>query len=537
MELRSKKDASLQGVYAAMSAKKTALIIGAGPAGLTAAYELLKRTDITPVVIEQDAAYVGGISRTVNYKGNRIDIGGHRFFSKSDRIMQWWAEMLPVAFPKTKEASITYQRSVRSLTEGLTRATDENGIEVMNVRPRKTRIIHGGTFFVYPVELSLDTLFKLGPIQTARIIYTYLLAVLFPIRPEKTLEEFFINRFGRELYHTFFKTYTEKVWGTSCTHMSAEWGAQRVKGLSLVKAAAHALKKMVRIGPLAGKGVETSLIEQFLYPTYGPGQLWEKVATRVKELGGEVRMGTAVVGISLDDTHRIHSVSIQNGSGQEEIPADYVFSSTDIRSLIHMLGSDVPSEVQHVAQGLEYRDFVTVGLLLKERPREKNGEPLSDTWMYVHEDNVKVGRVQLFHNWHPLLVADQKHGWVGLEYFCNEHDGLWNMADAELITLASEELEKIGLRRGIEVIDGTVIRQLKAYPGYSGSYGRFDEIRTYLDSIPNLFPVGRNGMHRYNNQDHSMLAAMTAVDLTIAGANEKSTLWNVNTEQAYHEEK
>ncbi|MBP9668974.1 MAG: NAD(P)/FAD-dependent oxidoreductase [Candidatus Pacebacteria bacterium] len=518
-----------------MATKKTALIIGAGPAGLTAAHELLARTDIHPIICEADPTYVGGISRTVNYKGNRIDIGGHRFFSKSDRIMQWWANVLPIALPKGASTDVTYQRTTKALTQGLLTATDKNGEAVMHVRPRKTRIIYGGKFFAYPIELSLDTLLKLGPVKVVKIGVTYLQAVLFPIRPEKTLEDFFLNRFGRELYETFFKSYTEKVWGTTCDNMSAEWGAQRVKGLSIMKAVLHAAKKIARIGALSGKGVETSLIEQYLYPTYGPGQMWEEVVKDIKAKGGELRMNTRVVGLQQSGS-RITHVTLESNGTKETIAVDYIFSSTDIKALVAMLPS-APKAVHSVAESLEYRDFLTVGLLLKEKIKEPDGSVLTDTWMYVHEKGVHVGRVQLFHNWHPKLAANPAHGWIGLEYFVNEGDHLWSMDDTALVKLGTDELEKIGLRRGIDVIDGTVIRQPKAYPGYFGGYEQFPVVRTYLDTIENLFPVGRNGMHRYNNQDHSMLSAMTAVDNIIEKRTDKSNLWAVNTEEEYHEEK
>ena len=516
-------------------ARKTALIIGAGPAGLTAAYELLRKTDIHPIVIERDSEYVGGISRTVNYKGNRIDIGGHRFFSKSDRVMQWWGEMLPVLLPEGENVDITYQRSTRALTDGLRRATPSDGENVMHVRPRKTRIIHGGKFFAYPIELSLDTLLKLGPWKVIKIGITYGYAILFPIRPEKTLEDFFLNRFGRELYETFFKSYTEKVWGVSCKEMSAEWGAQRVKGLSITKAITHAAKKLARIGPLSGKTVETSLIEQYLYPTYGPGQMWETVAQKVTSLGGNIHMNTSVSALTVRDGAITHA-TIQSPERTETYAVDYVFSTTDIRALLPML-SGAPEGARETANALQYRDFLTVGVLLKQKPREVTGEPLTDTWMYIHEPGIRAGRVQLFHNWHPKLVADTSHGWIGLEYFVNEGDDLWSMKDEELVRLGADELEKIGLRQGIEVIDGTVIRQPKAYPGYFGAYEHFDSVRAHLDTIGNLFPVGRNGMHRYNNQDHSMLAAMTAVENIIARRTDKSNLWAINTEEEYHEER
>lgn len=514
------------------SPQKTAVIIGAGPAGLTASYELLLRTGVHPIVLESDPEYVGGISRTVHYKGNRIDIGGHRFFSKSDKVMQWWARLLPIKV-KDGEQSITYQRSVRALTEGLRRADESHGERVMEVRPRKTRIINGGKLFAYPVELSLDTLLKLGPIKVVRIGVTYVYAMLFPRTPEVTLEDFFLNRFGKELYETFFKSYTEKVWGTKCNEMSAEWGAQRVKGLSITKAIMHALRKIFRIGALSGKGVETSLIEQFLYPTYGPGFLWEQAAAQIVERGGEIRMGTRVVRI--DRQGERFAVVAEGPQGRVTLEADYVFSTTDIKGLIRML-PEVPERVLKVSDGLQYRDFLTVGLLLKERPLEPDGSPLTDTWMYIHEEGLRAGRIQIFHNWHDKLVADPANGWIGLEYFCQEGDDLWSMSDEELVALGTRELEALGLAKPGDVVGGTALRQPKAYPGYFGTYGQFDVVRSYLDTLPNLFPIGRNGMHRYNNQDHSMLAAMGAVDIVERGGN-KAELWNINAEQEYHEQK
>ncbi|MEY4747511.1 MAG: hypothetical protein RLZZ416_560 [Candidatus Parcubacteria bacterium] len=515
--------------------QKVAVIIGAGPAGLTAAYELLLRTDIKPIVLEKDQEYVGGISRTVNYKGNRIDIGGHRFFSKSDRIMRWWADMLPVKMGGASN-EITYQRTTRALTEGLKRASAADDENVMHVRPRKTRILYGKKFFAYPIELSLDTLWKLGPWKVWKIGITYIWATLFPRRPEKTLEDFFINRFGEELYKTFFKSYTEKVWGVPCTELSAEWGAQRVKGLSITKAIQHAVKKVLKVGALSGKDVETSLIEQFLYPAYGPGFMWETVAKRILEMGGEIRHGTTVIGIEHANS-RVKSVLAERNGAQESFKADYVFSTTDVRALTRMFRPALAGRVREVAEGLQYRDFLTAGLLLEKRPIERNESPITDTWMYIHEPGVQVGRVQFFHNWDPLLVADRSRGWVGLEYFCNDTDAFWNMNDRDILALAAKEFEAIGLLKDNRVLDGVVIRQEKAYPGYFGSYESFGEVREHLDRFENLFLIGRNGMHRYNNQDHSMLAAMTAVDNIVEGRPDKSNIWAVNTEEEYHERK
>ncbi len=514
---------------------KIAVIIGAGPAGLTAAYELLTRTDVHPIVLERDPNYVGGISRTVDYKGNKIDIGGHRFFSKSDRIMRWWAEMLPVKIEEGKSTNITYQRTTRALTEGLRRAEEKDGEHVMHVRRRKTRILYGGDFYAYPIELSFRTLRQLGPVKVVKIGVTYVWTALFPRKPEKTLEDFFINRFGRELYGTFFKSYTEKVWGVPCNELSAEWGAQRVKGLSVKKAIGHAIKKIFSLGPLSGRSVETSLIEQFLYPAYGPGYMWETVAEKVRGLGGEVRMGVEVKGIR-HDASRVTRVRIEDGTGAHELEADYVFSTTDVRALARMMEPALPAEVRKISDGLEYRDFLTVGLLLEKPPRESSGEVITDTWMYVHEPDVSVGRIQFFHNWDPLLLADPKRGWVGLEYFCAEGDALWSMDDAKLAELGGREFMRLGLGSDNTVLDAVVIRQPKAYPGYFGSYERFGEVRACFDRFSNLFLIGRNGMHRYNNQDHSMLAAMAAVDV-ILGTARVEDIWRVNTEESYHEEK
>jgi protoporphyrinogen oxidase len=514
--------------------KKTAVIIGAGPAGLTAAYELLKKTDIHPIVLEKDPTYVGGISRTVNYKGNRIDIGGHRFFSKSDRVMHWWAEMLPVKLD-SKNTEITYQRSSRALTAGMRRA-EGTETAILEVRPRKTRIMYNGKFFAYPVELSFDTLRKLGLVKVIKIGFTYVYSALFPRKPENTLEDFFINRFGTELYKTFFESYTAKVWGVPCRELSAEWGAQRVKGLSIAKAILHAARKVANVGPLSGKSVETSLIEQFLYPTLGPGQMWEVAAQKIKEMGGEIKMGTEVVAV-LGGGTRAKGVVIKNQNGvEEEVAADYVFSTADIKSFMRMLKPAAPARVLEVSDHLEYRDFITVGLLLKQKPTERDGSALTDTWMYVHEPGLQVGRIQLFHNWHPDLVANKNHGWIGLEYFCKEGDALWSMSEKELIALGTRELEALGLSQEGWVLDGTVIKQPKAYPGYLGTYAQFKVVQDFLDNLENVYAIGRNGMHRYNNQDHSMLAAMEAVE-AIQGKVPKSSLWHINTEQEYHESK
>lgn len=520
-----------------MNSGKTAVIIGAGPAGLTAALEFLRRSDIRPIVLEASER-IGGISCTIEYNGNRMDIGGHRFFSKSDRVMNWWTELMPVASSEGGDHTIRYQNRERSVASGAT-ATDSD--LVMLVRPRKSRIYFLRTFFDYPLALNAKTLRQLGLWRTMKIGSSYLYTKFFPRKDEKTLEDFLINRFGGELYRTFFKSYTEKVWGVPCDHISAEWGAQRIKGLSLRTAVAHFLRQTFgRSGrdDIAQKKTETSLIEKFMYPKYGPGQLWEYVAHLVTEKGGDVRRGWRVDKLHVKGD-RVESVEAVHPNGERErIEADYVFSTMPVRDLIRSLDVPVPAEIREIAEGLVYRDFITVGLLVDRLAvTEPDGSLLRDTWIYIQEPDVLVGRLQIFNNWSPYMVADPKKVWIGLEYFCYESDELWKRPDEEIAKFAIDEIEKIGILRAKDVIDSHVVRVPKTYPAYFGTYDRFDELVKYTNRFENLFLVGRNGMHKYNNQDHSMLTAMTAVDNIVAGKWDKSELWQINTEQEYHEEK
>ena len=522
---------------------KRAIIIGAGPAGLTAAYELLTRADVHPVVLEKSGE-MGGISRTVNYKGNRIDIGGHRFFSKSERVMQWWLARMPMQGGVSARETITYQQSSRAVTGNGDGPDPRKDDCVMLLRPRKSRIYFMRRFFEYPITLSKDTLAKLGVAKVLRIGFSYMRSTLFPIRNETTLEEFFINRFGRELYRTFFQSYTEKVWGVPCTEISAAWGAQRVKGLSITKTVAHAARKLTARKPPGGvaqKNVETSLIEKFLYPKFGPGQMWETVAAEVKSRGGEIHTGWTVDRVLLDGG-RVTGVEARHmESGDRRVfEGDYYFSTMPVKDLCRGLAPAPPPAVREIAEGLVYRDFITVGLLTRglqihDDARLKQG--VKDNWIYIQEPDVRVGRLQIFNNWSPWMVGEAGTTWVGLEYFCNEGDDLWRMTDDDLKALARREMAAIGIVDPNDVLDATVIRVEKTYPAYFGTYGRFDELRTWMDGIENLYLLGRNGMHRYNNQDHSMLTAMTAVDNIVAGRTDKANVWAVNTEQDYHEEK
>ena len=518
-----------------------AIIIGAGPAGLTAAYELLTRTGIQPIVLEKSED-MGGLSKTVEYKGNRIDIGGHRFFSKSDRVMKWWMSMMPVQ-EGAAGGAIQYHRMQTRIEDGGAGAADPQKTDrVMLLRDRKSRIYFLRKLFEYPIRLNKDTLLKMGPVRTVRIGISYVKSAMFPLKREETLEEFFINRFGRELYLTFFKSYTEKVWGVPCSRIDAAWGAQRIKGLSLSKTLLHAAKKFFAPAAktdIAQKGTETSLIEKFLYPKFGPGQMWTETACKVRKLGGEIRTSQRVAGIMTEGNRvrAIRTVDVKSGES-ELLEGDYFFSTMPVKELIGGMEPPPPANVREVAQGLIYRDFITVGLLVSRLKLKEtgSGKPIRDNWIYVQEPDVLVGRLQIFNNWSPYMVADPDKVWLGLEYFCNEGDELWRRTDEELIELGREELHRIGIIEQAEVLDGTVLRMEKTYPAYFGAYDRFDEIRQFVDGLENLFLVGRNGMHRYNNQDHSMLTAMVAVDNILAGETGKANLWTINTEQEYHEE-
>ena len=519
---------------------RKAIIIGAGPAGLTAAYELLKRTDITPEVFEM-ADEIGGISKTVNYKGNRIDIGGHRFFSKCSAIVEWWLNILPLqgSMPLT-DTELGFALPPDDYHEG----PDAGQVDqVMLVRKRLSRILYSEKLFNYPISPSIDTIVKLGPAHTAKIIASYFKARAKPIRAEKSLEDFLINRFGEELYRTFFRSYSEKLWGLPCNQISAEWGAQRIKGLSIGKAIADAARSCIpRRNNRTGTNTETSLIRSFLYPKFGPGQLWTEVAGIVRERGGTIHCKHEVIGL-LSDGGRIVSAVIRDGTTGEvtERKADFFFSTMPVRDLIAAMGPLPPENAREVANGLMYRDFVTVGVLLKrlriagrKEVPQTNGL-IPDCWLYIQEPHVKVGRIQIFNNWSPYLVAQPGTIWLGLEYFCSQGDHFWNMSDTEIAQLAIQELIRLRFVVEADVLDSVAIRMPKAYPAYAESYGDFGIIRDYTDRHGNLFLIGRNGMHRYNNADHSMLTAMAAVDNIVRDVKSKDNIWAVNTEVEYHE--
>lgn len=492
--------------------KKIAIIIGAGPAGLTAAYELLKKTDIKPIIFEKSSD-IGGISKTINYKGNRIDIGGHRFFSRSQNVMDWWFNILPLQSKLPEQYGSD---------------------EIMLERLRTSRIFFQRKFFDYPLSLNLTLLKNLGGYKSFKIALSYLKSKIFPNKKELSLEEFYINRFGKKLYEIFFKDYTQKVWGVSCAEIKSDWGRQRVKGLSLRVVLYQAIKDIIQQNK-KNNGTETSLIKKFYYPKFGPGQLWEKVAKEIIKMGGEIKLNSEIIGIATDKG-RISSVSFLKTGEQESSTenGDYIISTMPIKDLVISFGKNAPIDVLKMAKNLMYRDFLTVGLLIKKRAEET----IPDNWLYIQDPSVMMGRIQIFNNWSPYLVNDcQNTLWLGLEYFCSENDEFWKMKDEEISRFAISELLKINIIKDNEVLDSVVVRMPKAYPSYFGGYEHMKEIRKFTDGFENLFLIGRNGMHRYNNMDHSMLSAMTTVENIISGNKNKDNIWTINTEDEYHEKK
>jgi protoporphyrinogen oxidase len=522
--------------------RKQALIVGAGPAGLTAAFELLTRTDIVPTILESSTE-IGGLSLTVNYKGNRIDVGGHRFFSKSQRVMDWWLDMLSLQSVPESATRIKYRGQVATVSRAGASTDPESKDRIFLVRDRKSRIYFKGQLFAYPISFDASSFQKLGWLKAVRLGLSYIHTRVYPIRNEKNLEQFLINRFGRDLYATFFKAYTEKVWGVPCSEISAEWGAQRIKGLSLKKVVVHSLRQVCGQSlpaNVAQRDVETSLIERFLYPKFGPGQMWEEVARRVRAMGGKILMPWRVDRLDHAGSQRIAAVRATNPESGESrrFEAEFVFSTMPVKELVSAMNPAAPPAIREVAEGLIYRDFITVGVLCKRLAlRERSGGAIMDNWIYIQEPGVRVGRLQIFNNWSPWMVADPSTTWIGLEYFCNETDALWRNSDSKILELARDELRAMKIVDPEDVLDAVVIRVPKAYPAYFGTYGRFSEVSSWTDRFENLFLLGRNGMHKYNNQDHSMLTAMVAVDNIIGHISSRANLWALNTEQEYQEEK
>ena len=503
--------------------RKTAIVIGAGPAGLTAAYELRRKSEDWRIVVLEESAEIGGLSRTVVHDGCRIDIGGHRFFSKSQRVNEIWTQLMPMQGKPAKD-DLILGRACHLNPGGPDPESDDL---VMLSRRRVSRIYYLRHFFDYPISVKPATVLALGLARTAKAGCSYLRSAFFK-RPESSLEDFYINRFGRVLYSMFFEDYTEKLWGVHPSGISPEWGAQRVKGLSLWKA-------LLNFFAPRGEAGETTLIDEFAYPKRGPGQFWEMLADRLQADGVEIRMNSCVTGIKTEQG-RVSAVVLADGS---QLPCDAVFSSMPVKDLVAAFG-DAPGDVARIASGLPYRDFITVGLLV-DKLAIRNTTKLKtirdivpDTWIYVQERDVRMGRIQIFNNWSPYMVDDvTKHVWIGLEYFCAEGDALWTMDDAAFVEMATSELRKIGVLGDNEPVHDSVrIRAKKAYPAYFGSYAEFGKVRAWLDGFPNLYCIGRNGQHRYNNMDHSMICGIEAVR-ALLGETDKSSVWDVNTEQEY----
>ena len=510
------------------SKKRVAVIAGAGPAGLTAALELLRRGDVVPIVLEADEV-VGGRSRTVNINGNRIDIGGHRFFSRNSSIMKWWLDIMPLQdAPAKDELAMDAEYVTRAL------ANPEISDNVMLKRRRLSRIFFLRSFFEYPISPSFATFANLGMWRTLKVIGGFVACKL-KRHKIRNLEDFYISRFGKPLYHLFFEGYTRKVWGKHPSQLAADWGSQRIKGLSFSSLLRNALR--VKNDDVSQQGVETSLINRFLYPKYGPGQFWERVASMVCEKGGIVSTGSRVKHVNIKDG-RVVSVEYAAADGTVNVvECDWFLSSMPLKELLPSLqGIDIPADIMNVVFRLPYRDFITVGILLDCMKSMKGGvSALRDTWIYLQERNIIAGRMQIFNNWSPYMVADYgSNVYIGLEYFCNEGDALWSMDDDGLSAMAMDELVKLGLARREDLLSANIVRMKKAYPAYFGSYSELGKVRGFLNGIDNLLCIGRNGQHRYNNMDHSMMSAMKAVGV-IYGTDEKESLWNVNTDEEYNE--
>ncbi len=519
---------------------ETAIIIGGGPAGLTAGYELLEQSqNITPEILEA-SDMIGGISRTINHNGNRMDLGGHRFFSKNEWVMNWWQNIMPTQGAPSKDDILLNNNNKELSAQGPNPEIEDR---VMLVRGRVSRIFYLRKFFDYPISLRLQTFTNMGLFRTIYAGMGYVWSNIFKKR-EDSLENFYINRFGKPLYRMFFEDYTEKVWGIHPSCLGADWGSQRVKGLSVWAILKDMLAKPFRSGDINQKEVETSLIEQFIYPKYGPGQLWETVASDVQTKGGVVSMNSEVKQINVENNKVVSVVIDRNGKSITK-GCDYLLSSMPIKDLVAALnGIELSDDVKRIASELPYRDFITVGLLLKDLSIKnktkiktyKNRVP--DNWIYIQERDVKIGRLQVFNNWSPYMVKDYANNiFIGLEYFCSEGDEMWNMSKEDFINMAIDELVKIDIIERDNVIDSVQEKVYKAYPAYHGTYYEMDKVRAMLDTIENLYCIGRNGQHRYNNMDHSMLSAYEAVKNIVNGQLSKENIWSVNTEEEYHETK
>ncbi|MCR5486040.1 MAG: NAD(P)/FAD-dependent oxidoreductase [Lachnospiraceae bacterium] len=515
---------------------KKVIVIGAGPAGLTAAYELLSRSKDFEVVVFEESREFGGISKTVTYKGNRMDMGGHRFFSRVDEVNEWWEKMLPLQGSPTKD-DIMLGRSMPLKQGG---PDPERTDRVMLKRHRVSRILFDNKFYDYPISLSPETFRNFGFLTTMKVGFSYLGSV-FHKRPEDNLENLYINNFGRRLYSMFFEYYTENLWGRHPSEIDASWGRQRTKGLSIFGIIRDFFGRTFHV---KNRKVNTSLIEEFKYPKLGPGQLWDVTAEEVRKLGGTILTESRVVRIHKDENNRLTGVTYESGGEEKEMEGDIIISSMPLKDLVCGM-NDVPEDMHEIAAGLPYRDYMTLGVLvpklnLKNKTDIRTvSDIVPDCWVYVQDRRVKMGRFQIYNNWSPYMIKDLEHTvWIGLEYFVNEGDEYWIMKDGDFSDFAVGEMVKMGLiDSASEVIDTHVERVRKAYPAYFDTYDRIDELVAYLKGIDNLYCVGRNGQHRYNNIDHSMCTSFETVKNILGGIASKDNIWSVNTEQEYHEEK
>ena len=515
--------------------KKKVVIIGAGPAGLTAGYSLLKNSKDYEIIILDKDIQVGGISKTINYNGNRMDLGGHRFFTKDEKINELWQEILPIqGKPSYDDKKLNTQKPF--VPNG---PNPEKNDKVFLIRNRVSRIYYNKKFFSYPVSLSFNTIKNLGFIKTISSGFSYLKSMIIK-KDESNLENFYINRFGKKLYNIFFEGYTEKLWGRSPKNIDSSWGKQRVKGLSIIEILKDAIYKILKIN---NKHKETSLIEQYYYPKYGPGQMYEEMAKKIIEMGGQILTEHDVIKIN-NSKNKIKSIICKNKDREITLQADYYISSMPIKDLITNM-NNIPKNIYSIANNLPYRDFVTVGLVV-DKLKIKNNTKIKtlnnivpDCWIYIQSSEVKLGRIQIFNNWSPYLVKDIENTIsLGLEYFCFENDEFWNQKNESLVELAKKELIEIGvLEEDVKIYDSHIERVEKAYPAYFDSYKDFDKVRNYLNKYDNLYCIGRNGQHRYNNMDHSMLCGIACAENIINNVKSKDNIWNINTEESYHEEK
>ncbi len=518
--------------------EKNVVIIGAGPAGVTAGYELLSRSKEYNVIILEESNDIGGISKTVNVNGNRMDMGGHRFFSKNDRVNAWWDKFMP------KQGAPAYDDKVLNRSVSLVNGGPNPEVDdlVMLRRRRISRIYYRKKFIDYPISLTWKTIRSLSITEFFAVGFSYLKTII-KKRKENSLEDFYVNRFGKKLYSMFFEGYTEKLWGRHPREIAPDWGAQRSKGLSVGTIIFDIIKKKLGLKKNDGKNVETSLIEEYSYPKYGPGQLWEVVADKITKLNGDIRLNSRVVGIE-QQNGKVTKVHYENQGKIYTLDADIVISSMPIKDLIASMNG-VPSRIKALAEKLPYRDYVTVGILVKQLGLKNETkystlmDIVPDCWLYIQDSGVKLGRVQIYNNWSPYLVEKPEDTiWIGAEFFCTEGDEYWNKSKDEWSDLAVRELIKIGIILDeSDVIMTHKVTVKKAYPAYFDSYAYIDEIISYLNEHENLYCVGRNGQHRYNNMDHSMVTSFETVDNILSGKKSKENIWNVNTEKVYHEEK